>query len=273
MLAGSCCAQTGTSGMPLGKCAPRVLRQPPRARSRSGAVLAARKDSWSPIVNRWATYLATGPLRPWISGTIVTASRCTTAIGQARLSTHVRRDPRTRSPNPPRGPRRFSRRAPRRYRQAPTLLQRYEPRCRQCRPPAVRSRRCGPRPRISMPTARSASQIAAAQRTARPGPSKVARTPSPVDLIRRPRCRSISWLTSASWVVSSSRHRRSPRPAACSVEPTTSVNTTVASTRSTWWLGRSPVRSSSMESSITVVSPAENSRSLPASSTNFAPAT
>ena len=62
---------------------------------------------------------------------------------------------------------------------------------------------------------------------ARPGPSKVAKKPSPVVLISRPRKRSSSARVRPSWVANSSDHRRSPMPAAWSVEPTTSVNITV----------------------------------------------
>src|SRR5207244_2330179 len=47
--------------------------------------------------------------------------------------------------------------------------------------------------RTAIPSGRTRSTIAAAQRTARAGPSKVARNPSPVVLISRPRNRENSW--------------------------------------------------------------------------------
>ena len=70
----------------------------------------------------------------------------------------------------------------------------------------------------------------AADRAARP--SNMASAPSPSDLTKRPRWRSTSSRTSASWLSSSDRHAPSPSWAARSVEPTMSVKSTVASTRS-----------------------------------------
>src|SRR5262249_47408484 len=63
------------------------------------------------------------------------------------------------------------------------------------------------------PIARTAPQMARAQRTARPGPSKAAKTPSPVIWISRPRKRSSSARVRPSWVTNSSDHLRSPMPA------------------------------------------------------------
>src|SRR5215216_4433688 len=86
--------------------------------------------------------------------------------------------------------------------------------------------------RIWTPPPRSRSRRAVAQRMARPGRSNRARMPSPVDLTSRP----WSWPTSSratrSWVSSSSAQRRSPTSRARSVEPTMSVNSTVARARS-----------------------------------------
>ena len=67
--------------------------------------------------------------------------------------------------------------------------------------------------RTWMPIARTASQMAQAQRTARPGPSKAAKNPSPVIWISRPRKRSSSARVRPSWVTNSSDHLRSPMPA------------------------------------------------------------
>jgi len=106
---------------------------------------------------------------------------------------------------------------------------------------------CSPA-RIRSPISPASSTISAAQRTARAGPSNVARKPSPIVLTSVPRHRS-SWVrTSALCSASSSRQRPSPSREAVSVEPTMSVNITVASTRSACSGGRRPVRNSSMSS-------------------------
>ena len=90
---------------------------------------------------------------------------------------------------------------------------------------------CRPARTLS-PSAATASTISLAQRTARAGPSKVARKPSPIVLTSVPRQRASASRTTVLCSSSSSRQRPSPSRAACSVEPTMSVNSTVASTRS-----------------------------------------
>ena len=76
-------------------------------------------------------------------------------------------------------------------------------------------------------------RVAWAHRTARAGPSNVARKPSPMVLTSRPRyrarCARTTWSCRRSRTC---RHARSPRAADCAVESTMSVNSTVASTRS-----------------------------------------
>ena len=79
-----------------------------------------------------------------------------------------------------------------------------------------------------------------------------------------------SWRISAWCVSSSSRHARSPSSAARSVEPTMSVNITVASTRSCSGVGRTPVRNSCTSSSTASASPTYGRWSLPGSCTSFA---
>ncbi len=64
--------------------------------------------------------------------------------------------------------------------------------------------------RMAMPRGRRASPRASAQRMARPGPSNVARTPSPVDFKIRPWCWSIKVREMASWVSKGFCHARSP---------------------------------------------------------------
>jgi hypothetical protein len=71
----------------------------------------------------------------------------------------------------------------------------------------------------------------AARRMARPGPSKVARIPSPVVFTSRPSNSPTRRAASSSCTSSSWRQRRSPSRPARSVEATMSVNSTVASTR------------------------------------------
>src|SRR5262249_50569505 len=71
-----------------------------------------------------------------------------------------------------------------------------------------------------------------AQRIARPGPSNVARKPSPAVFTSRPRNRA-SCLRTMAWCCSSSWHQsRSPNSPARFVEPTMSVKRTVAKMRS-----------------------------------------
>ena len=86
--------------------------------------------------------------------------------------------------------------------------------------------------RSSSPRSASASTTARAQRIARARPSRVASRPSPRLLIVWPSKRSSSAAATASCRSKSSRQRRSPSSAARSVDRTTSVNRTVASTRS-----------------------------------------
>jgi len=86
--------------------------------------------------------------------------------------------------------------------------------------------------RISTPSSRSRSRSAVAQRIAAPGLSKVARMPSPVDFTSRPPDRSTSSFAARSCASRSTLHCRSPIRLARSVDPTMSVNRTVASVRS-----------------------------------------
>src|SRR5271168_3912937 len=95
----------------------------------------------------------------------------------------------------------------------------------------------------------------AADRASRP--IDVARTPSPVDLIRDPRCFSTICLANWSWLSSKRRHVLSPASAAVRVESTISVNSNVAKTRSSSVAApsRAPVTNSSMSPSIASTSP------------------
>ena len=98
---------------------------------------------------------------------------------------------------------------------------------------SARSRRCAARCAPRCRAAASMSAIAEAQRTARAGPSNVARNPSPECFSPRGRGTAPScWRTASSCRSSSARHCRSPSSAARLVESTMSVNSTVASTRS-----------------------------------------
>ena len=99
------------------------------------------------------------------------------------------------------------------------------------------------------------SAIIVAQRTARAGPSNVARNPSPRFFTSRPRNRDNWWRTISSWRSSNARHARSPNAAACFVESTTSVKRTVASTRSISVSPRDPVKNSSISPTSRSVSP------------------
>src|SRR5262245_29466796 len=90
--------------------------------------------------------------------------------------------------------------------------------------------------------------MATAQRIARAGPSKVARKPSPAVSISRPRNRSSSRRTAERWRSSRFAQLRSPSARTRSVDPTMSVNKTVASTRFGCGAGLAPVTSSSISS-------------------------
>jgi hypothetical protein len=129
---------------------------------------------------------------------------------------------------------------------------------------------CNPA-RICSPMLRSSSRSAAAQRIPRPGPSKVAMSPSPVVLTNRPPHSSTTRCASSSCTSRSLRQRRSPSSLARSVEPTMSVNSTVASTRlgsGTRW---PPVRNSSISCSASSGLSQTKVRSAPGSSTSLAP--
>ena len=86
----------------------------------------------------------------------------------------------------------------------------------------------------------------------------------------RPRNRSNSRRTTVLCDWMTSRHRRSPRRAASCVEPTMSVNSTVARTRSGSGAGRTPVTNSWISLTIASASPAQIKLSSPGSSTNRA---
>ena len=89
--------------------------------------------------------------------------------------------------------------------------------------------------RISSPSGRSASMMAMAHTIACAGRSNIAKKPSPAVSISLPRnCFSCA-RTTRWWRATRSRQARSPMLAARSVEPTISVNMTVARTRS--WVG------------------------------------
>src|SRR2546423_4837018 len=83
-----------------------------------------------------------------------------------------------------------------------------------------------------MPRGCTDSEMATAQRTARAGPSKVARNPSQRFFTSLPRKRVSCCRTASSYRSRRVRHCRSPISAARFVEPTMSVNITVARTRS-----------------------------------------
>jgi hypothetical protein len=99
--------------------------------------------------------------------------------------------------------------------------------------------------------------MAAAQRIALVGLSKVAKKPSPAVAISRPRNRSSSLRTIVWWSSSSSRQLLSPSARACSVEPTMSVKSTVVSTRSGSGTPRVPVTSSWISESTASAAPAQ----------------
>src|SRR6516165_9765053 len=97
-----------------------------------------------------------------------------------------------------------------------------------------------------MPNAGTASRIAIAQRIARCGPSNIARKPSPEVFTSRPRKRASCERTTASCASSNACQSRSPISAARRVESTMSVNSTVASTRSSTKSAWCPVRNSAI---------------------------
>jgi hypothetical protein len=118
--------------------------------------------------------------------------------------------------------------------------------------PAMSSPRASTSPvcrpdRSESPRRAAAADKATAHFMARPGPSKLARIPSPVVLIRRPRCCPTSRCASLSCSSSSCRQALSPRVDSRLVESTMSVNRTVARTRSTssTMASRRPVTNSS----------------------------
>ena len=117
---------------------------------------------------------------------------------------------------------------------------------RGCPRPRARSRRCARLPGSRGPGARTASASESAQRTARAGPSNVARNPSPAVPISRPAYRASCSRTRAWWARRTSAHAASVSSAARAVEPTMSVNRTVASTRSLSGRVRAPVRNCSI---------------------------
>ncbi len=106
---------------------------------------------------------------------------------------------------------------------------------------------------------------------ARLGAAKVAKKPSPVVFTSRPSNRLSCRRTAASWVASRSRQRWSPSSAARTVEPTMSVNMTVASTRLEWVSWRTPVRNCSISSTIGSGSSINRMWSSPGNSTIWAP--
>ena len=85
--------------------------------------------------------------------------------------------------------------------------------------------------RTASPRPRRSSRIEQAHSIARPGPSKVAKNPSPAVSTSSPRCSPRRRRIAVWYRASSSRHARSPSAEACSVEPTRSVKSTVESTR------------------------------------------
>ena len=104
-------------------------------------------------------------------------------------------------------------------------------RCRRCRPRAARSRRCGVRRNVEREAGDGVADRGR-EHNARPGPSNVASTPSPVDFTSWPRNRSSSASTTRSWAARTSLQCRSRTRDRWSVEPTMSVNMIIASTRS-----------------------------------------
>ena len=83
-----------------------------------------------------------------------------------------------------------------------------------------------------MPIGATASTIARAHRTALAGASNEAKKPSPAVSISRPRYRPSIARTVAWWRSAIAFHASSPSSEAREVEPTMSVNSTVARTRS-----------------------------------------
>jgi hypothetical protein len=129
--------------------------------------------------------------------------------------------------------------------------------------------------RISIPRSRTHSTTAQAQRIARAGPSKLATKPSPVVFTSLPRKRVSCRRTAASCEASSSRQARSPSAAARSLEPTMSVKSTVARTRSGSGSSQPPAPHTSCKKLSTVpsacCSPSSAAMVFPGTSTSLAP--
>ena len=148
------------------------------------------------------------------------------------------------------------------------MLRRSRPPGRRSRPPALRhlpsmiSHSPVWRPAlISRPSERTASTIATAHPTARAGPSNVAKKPSPAVSVSTPRWRASSSLTTEWCRRTRSFQARSPSDACSSVDPTISVNRTVASTVCGTPDGRTPVTNASISSASASVSPTHGARS------------
>ncbi len=114
---------------------------------------------------------------------------------------------------------------------------------------------CSPA-RTSIPSGRTASVIAMAQRTARAGPSNEAKKPSPAVSISTPRYRASSLRTVAWCRNTTSRQRRSPCSAARRVDSTMSVKSTVARMRSND-ASSFPTSARNRRTSATIASPRE----------------
>ena len=123
-------------------------------------------------------------------------------------------------------------------------------RCRRCRPPSPRTRRCAGRRAPGCPAARRSRGSPGRSGLRGPGPSNVARNPSPIVLTSRPLKRASASRTTRWCPSSTSRQRWSPSSAAVRVESTMSVNRTVASIRSGSGAWRAPVRNSSISPSV-----------------------
>ena len=126
--------------------------------------------------------------------------------------------------------------------------------------------------RTSMPRSCTADVIACAHRTPRAGPSNVAKKPSPAVSTSVPRnlpsmARTTPWCCSTR-----SPHPLSPSSAAFSVDPTMSVNMTVARTRSrSASSSRTAATKRSISSSRSSCRPITNRCSLPGNEMNRAP--
>ena len=118
----------------------------------------------------------------------------------------------------------------------------------------------------SMPSPFTPSTMACAQRIARAGPSNDAKNPSPTVSISVPRNRPSKERTPAWCRSRSCRHARSPSSAAFWVDPTMSVNSTVARTRSSSNRSASTAaRNESIECMTGVWSPIQRDPSFPGS--------